>query len=585
MATYYKYAERDVNSQIDWSSVGKQISTMLYQQAKLREEKRDAFDKQSADDAKVYENIPTGDMLSLNEKYQNFSDDAQKYRLQQERMLRGGLLDPRDYKRSRQRFLDDTARFFDLGKEAQTAYSDIQKRIQEDTSSFLEEGVALSVEGLGNLQNLSPVINPATGSVNVARMMAGPDGVQVIDQDHIMDVNEMSQYINFRYDKFDKDTFVQDKVKGLGGFITSEAVNAAKGGDLNQILKVSNPKLREDFNTYLTASVNELTANPYAAASILGDYMSDEVKIVRTKEEAEGNDNAVYVGIDENGGVKVELSESQEKKVKEYLSDQIKAGLTESLEIKGTSRSFDPTRQLWINRAFNKEDKSQQFALVKAAIDGNKTAMQTLMTGYNGTDIAFDPDQQFMDITVGGVVKPVSLSGNSVAAGSNLAAALGLSPEEYDTWAKENNVLDSVVDFDTITTNLEGVRGVETVGEIVSSKNIRELNESLTMTIDDIVIDKENVAEKAKSFARVLQEKAGPYNVDTSVDELGNVTVAGQVIPDGINKAKIVLDFVESAYKSRPKESNAPKKTIEQIQAENPDLSAAEVIALFKAQK
>lgn len=569
MATYYKYAERDVNSQIDWSSVGKQISTMLYQQAKLREDKRDAFDKQSADDAKVYENIPTGDMLSLNEKYQNFSDDAQKYRLQQERMLRGGLLDPRDYKRSRQRFLDDTTRFFDLGKEAQTAYSDIMKRMQEGTSSFLEEDVALSVEGLGNLQNLSPMINPATGAVNVARMVAGPDGVQVIDKDHIMDVNEMGQYINFRYDKFDKDAFVQNKVKGLGGFITSKAVNAAKGGDLNQILKVSDPKLRDDFNTYLNASVNELTANPYAAASILGDYMSDKVKITRSREEAEGNDNLVYVGIDENGGVKVELSEGQKNKVKKYLSDQIKASLSESLEIKGTSKPFDPTRSLWINRTFDKEDKAQQFALIRSAIDGDKTAMQTLMTGYNGTDLAFDPDQKFMDITVRGVVKPVSLTGDSVTAGSNLAAALGLSPEEYNTWAKENNVLDSVVDFDTITTNFEGVRGVEQVGQIVSSENIRALNKSLTMTIDDFEIEKGNVSDQAKSFARVLQSIAAPLNIDTSVDELGNVTVGGVVIENGINKADTVLDFVDRAYRSRPKQ--APVEQEEEDEAEGDD--------------
>ena len=40
MATYYKYAERNVDSQVNWAEVGKGISDMLADEVKIREEKK-----------------------------------------------------------------------------------------------------------------------------------------------------------------------------------------------------------------------------------------------------------------------------------------------------------------------------------------------------------------------------------------------------------------------------------------------------------------------------------------------------------------------------------------------------------------
>lgn len=45
MATYYKYAERSADSQVNWAEVGKGISDMLTEGAKLREEKKAAYEE------------------------------------------------------------------------------------------------------------------------------------------------------------------------------------------------------------------------------------------------------------------------------------------------------------------------------------------------------------------------------------------------------------------------------------------------------------------------------------------------------------------------------------------------------------
>jgi len=47
MATYYKYAERSADSQINWAEVGKNMSDMLKEETRIREEKKAAIDAAS----------------------------------------------------------------------------------------------------------------------------------------------------------------------------------------------------------------------------------------------------------------------------------------------------------------------------------------------------------------------------------------------------------------------------------------------------------------------------------------------------------------------------------------------------------
>jgi hypothetical protein len=44
MATYFKYAERSAESQINWAEVGKNMTDMLQEQERIRDEKISALD-------------------------------------------------------------------------------------------------------------------------------------------------------------------------------------------------------------------------------------------------------------------------------------------------------------------------------------------------------------------------------------------------------------------------------------------------------------------------------------------------------------------------------------------------------------
>jgi len=320
--------------------------------------------------------------------------------------------------------------------------------------------------------------------------------------------------------------------------------------------------------------------------SVLTDTMG-KYKTTYDTDQAASDPNYILLVPDKNTGVaKADFTsptgQAQEKAFEEFVKRQLYARLDEKLKITSAGyKPSDPTEaeQLRINQ--DKQKQRKAFALIESAIRGNKTAMQTLMTEYGGTGIAFDLDKKFMDITINGVVRPTSLEGDSRLSGANLAAALGLSSEEYNVWAKENNIPVTNVEITTLTEKFKDVRGVEQVGQIVSSANVKALNSSLTMDFRGVPIDRQSISDQAKSFARELQAIAGPLRIPTSVDIQGNVTIGGDVIPKGINQADKVLELLDKKYKSKPQQT---RKTLAQIMEENPSLSTEQAIAIFKQQ-
>ena len=97
MASYYGYAEREADSQIDWSAVGKQFVDVLQDEAKIRAEKKQAIDDASREMARVLQEAPTGDNLTMNQFTLDYAADAQALLLQQDRLLKAGILKPKDY--------------------------------------------------------------------------------------------------------------------------------------------------------------------------------------------------------------------------------------------------------------------------------------------------------------------------------------------------------------------------------------------------------------------------------------------------------------------------------------------------------
>ena len=136
MATFYKYAERSAESQVNWAEIGKDMTDMLRQEVAVREEKKAAIDEATRRYAEELSNAPQGEHEPGSTEALRFADQATKYMLQQEKLLKSGLLDPRDYMIARQNLTDGTRQAFGAMKEFQAKYGELMERAKTDASSI-----------------------------------------------------------------------------------------------------------------------------------------------------------------------------------------------------------------------------------------------------------------------------------------------------------------------------------------------------------------------------------------------------------------------------------------------------------------
>jgi len=76
MATFYKYAERSAESQVNWAEIGKNMTDMLRDEVALREEKKAAIDEATRKYAEQLSNAPQGEHVGAKEEALRFADHA-----------------------------------------------------------------------------------------------------------------------------------------------------------------------------------------------------------------------------------------------------------------------------------------------------------------------------------------------------------------------------------------------------------------------------------------------------------------------------------------------------------------------------
>ena len=145
MATYYNYAERSADSQVNWAEVGKGISDMLKDEVKIREDKKAAYDKAYQTDMQELANAPQGKWQDGNATVNNFAHDMMEQQMIDNRLLKSGQMKERDYTLRRENYKSQTNTLFDL-----------QKTFQSERQSTIEQYQAGELQGM-NISNMSDV--------------------------------------------------------------------------------------------------------------------------------------------------------------------------------------------------------------------------------------------------------------------------------------------------------------------------------------------------------------------------------------------------------------------------------------------
>jgi hypothetical protein len=357
--TYYKYAEREADSYVNWGEIGKNLSDMLQEQNKIREDKKAAIDKSSREFGEVLSNAPQGEQKQLNEWALQYAADAQEARLLQDRLLKSGSLKVRDYTVMRQNINDGTKQAFTLIKEYQDEYKTKMERLKAEKSQDLEGWLMQQAEGFGNFTKSKLYINPTNFKVSVAgtkKTIVNGKEVYVMDEDpnNFTTVNALRNRMKGTYDKYDVPGSVKAMVDNLGVEINSiERLGTLyKTGSITQTLDITKRKnLPADaqgvimkFEEAETKMLEAQLQNPYNTSSILTNTLKfapngKQYTYTWSETERDANPNLILLKDSETGNPMPEFTPEQEKAALERLRLEARMQYDKKQEIRQTPQT------------------------------------------------------------------------------------------------------------------------------------------------------------------------------------------------------------------------------------------------------
>ena len=203
--TYYKYAERDATSQVNWADVSKKWTDQINQVATDRDKKRADIQKATDELTDSIINAPMGENEGVNAWYSNFADQSSEYLLDANRRLKSGDLKVRDYNTIMANMTQGTERMTGLAKDYSDNYAIKMERLKNDDSQQAELAMMELAEGYANFTNTQGIVNPTNGMISIAKNGTG----------ETVTIPQMRAYINMQYDKYDVDAALDKQVARL----------------------------------------------------------------------------------------------------------------------------------------------------------------------------------------------------------------------------------------------------------------------------------------------------------------------------------------------------------------------------------
>lgn len=380
MATYYSYAERNANSQVNWAEVGKGISDMLSDEVKIREEKKSAIDKATREFQQTLANAPQGQFQDANKFTNDYAHSMMEQQMIDNRLLKSGQMKLQDFTYRRQNYVDGTNTLFDLQKLYQDNYKQKMEGVQSGEYQPLTTANMASVEGFADFSKSKAIIDPSTGIVNVGIMKPNPQtGVMELSQD-VAPVNVIRGKILANIPAYKVDDAMNSTVKYLGDRIESlyDIATKTKAGTITELVGINaleaskNPQFKteiDQFNKAINQTIDGYFADPYHVSSVLtmnlGKY--DATSFTYDKNEAAKDANKILLKINPTTGLPI-LDESgthykaQEQEAKDWVRSTLLSKIDSKKTIKETGTiPYGPQPQQW-QYAAGQEKKNEMAA-------------------------------------------------------------------------------------------------------------------------------------------------------------------------------------------------------------------------------
>jgi len=368
MATYYKYAERSADSQVNWAEVGKGISDMLTEEIKLREEKKAAYEEAYRQDTNALANAPQGSWQDGNATVNNFAHDMMNQQLIDYRLLKSGVMNERDYTLRRENYKTGTNTVFDLQKILQEKKASTIDLYQKGEIQAMNISNMADVEAYTDFANSKIDIDPYAPNINMSiyetKIIDGKE-VRVIKK--TSPVNVLKGQLLQTIPSFKLDEAVNKDVESLGGIsdFLYDAATITRAGSITKLIgygaiageyakkdKDGNPLYPQfadsvnNFNNAIEETINKYFTNPYNISSVLtentGNYSAESYTVY--KEEAAKDKTKLLKKLDPKTGLYVldmdgPNYKEQEQEARDYVRKLILSKLDSKREFSTTSQS------------------------------------------------------------------------------------------------------------------------------------------------------------------------------------------------------------------------------------------------------
>lgn len=343
--TYYKYAERDADSQVNWAEVGKGITDMLAETNRVRQNKKDALDVAQRETMNYLAETPNGEHVGARQSILEYSDQASNQMRIMKRLMEQGQMSVKDFTIFRQNLTDNTNLAFNANKAYQEGYELTKQRERDGISSGLEPDNWSESEEFGNWGNIGWQIAP-NGTVMTGKMVEEEvDGKKVRTLDKtpggLRSMNYLNQAILGRIDKYDYEAPVDQWVDSLGKNIEMTTLLGTYGSQglsrsledvtKKQYKKEGDRQIEYNFIQSENDKIKEIAGTNLDSARILYDSAKiapngKPYEITTNAEEAKKGDNYILKVVDpESGGFKYDLTDGQKKDTEEFIRTQMRA--------------------------------------------------------------------------------------------------------------------------------------------------------------------------------------------------------------------------------------------------------------------
>ena len=329
MATYYKFAERQADSFVNWAEIGKGLTDMLQQEVQIREQKKAAIDQATRDNLKRLGEAPTGNHTGANTWTLEYADNARQAILLQDRLLKSGALKLKDYTVMRQNLNDGTDELFSVMKNYQAVFKEKSERLAstdpKNRSQALEMDLLAYTEKFADFANSRAIIDPNNFMVNVGLMEPDPanKGVMKLSKT-IATTGFLKNIQNTKFDYFDADAAADVVANRMGKYVreTIDTLSRVQG----QVITKEGIINSKEYNSIVDTALKGILSNPFHMTSILTDTLVQDKQENPYVSNISGKDgNVIEYVFDPNTNLPTpKLTAEQKDAVVNYMKEQIK---------------------------------------------------------------------------------------------------------------------------------------------------------------------------------------------------------------------------------------------------------------------